>query len=113
MVSMGGIAVTAMVTMLPAALRVNGPGRVDDESVQRVLIFDAGNVRDWGDALTHFYTEDLAELDWLRDYVMDTALVVQPDDHVGVFKVGGEEEDELYVKDALTNIEADSGWADT
>ena len=97
----------------PVALLSVGPGLLDDHTVAQAFIFDAGRSCGSENPLLRFYAEEMVELDWLRDYLMDTRLATllkSEDDYI----IRAEEElDDVYQKDALTNIDADAGWADS
>jgi hypothetical protein len=96
----------------PVALLSVGPGLVDEHSVPQAFIFDAG--QSWGavNPLQRFYAEDAAALDWLDDYMMDSQLrtILRREEE---FIIRADEDlEDTYLKDALTNIDADAGWAE-
>jgi hypothetical protein len=97
----------------PVALLAVGPGLLDDHNMPQAFIFDAGRSCGSENPLLRFYAEEMVELDWLRDYLMDTRLatLLKSEDD---FIIPAEEElEDTYQKDALTNIDADAGWADS
>jgi hypothetical protein len=111
----GFAAELAVHTLFPAALRLAGPGRIDEHNPQDVLIFDAGKHSFHGEPLAQFYAQDILELDWARDYMMDpevARMAVEFEDFQSIF--AGEEHEvlEVYSKADLTTTESDSQWAD-
>ena len=88
-----------------AALSLRG------EDAARALIFDAGKDCAAGDPLARFYAEEILELDWLRDYVMDENLAALGHDLAEGFKLE-DEIDEVYNKADLTTVAADGNWAE-
>jgi hypothetical protein len=97
------------------ALRLMGPGRMDEHNPQLALIFDAGKHSFRGEPLVHFYREEMGDMDWLRDYLMDdetAAMASDVADFSAMFHDDEAEENEVYNKSDLTTIESDSGWAD-
>ncbi len=102
---------TAIVPLMriPAAIALRGPGRLGEDGPQSVMLFDAGESCRSRDMVIRFFAEEIDQLLWLEDYMMDPTLLA-----VGAAEVdappGIEEEDEsLYMKDVLTTTDTDPG----
>jgi len=97
---------------VPASLAIRGPGRLGAEGPTGVMIFDAGQSCRSHDMVARFFGEEIDLLHWLEDYLIDRDMLNifarleaaehEPDD----------EEDILYDKKALVNIDSDAGWSD-
>jgi hypothetical protein len=97
---------------VPASLAIRGPGRLGVEGPCGVMIFDAGETCRSRDMMALFFGEEINGLHWLEDYLLDRdmlnifakleAIEHEPDD----------EEDILYDKKALVDVDSDPGWAD-
>jgi hypothetical protein len=101
---------------LQAALWLVGPGHLDEHNPQDSLIFDAGKHSFSDEPLLRFYAEDIWALDWVRDYLMDedvAKMTMEVDEFQNMFTREDAEEEEIYNKSDLTQIESDAQWADT
>jgi hypothetical protein len=97
---------------VPASLAIRGPGRLGAEGPTGVMIFDAGETCRSHDMVARFFGEEIDSLHWLEDYLLDLDLlnmfarletaVHEPDD----------EEDVLYDKKALVDVDSAGGWSD-
>jgi hypothetical protein len=97
---------------LPASLAIRGPGRLGAEGPTGVMIFDAGETCRSHDMVARFFGEEIDGLHWLEDYLLDRDMLnvfarletaeFEPDD----------EEDALYDKKALVDVDSTGGWAD-
>jgi hypothetical protein len=112
----GEVATWAIPGGLQAALWLAGPGHLDEHNPQDSLIFDAGKHAFTDEPLLRFYAEDIWALDWVRDYLMDedvAKMTMEVDEFQNMFTREDAEEEEIYNKSDLTQIESDAQWADT
>ncbi|MEJ0048787.1 MAG: hypothetical protein WDN04_23800 [Rhodospirillales bacterium] len=95
-----------------AAIALRGPGRLGVEGPTGVMIFDAGKGCGTGDMVARFFGEEIDGLHWLEDYLVDR-------DMLNIFarledaETGADDDEEVvYDRKALVNIESDAGWSD-
>jgi hypothetical protein len=97
---------------VPAALALRGPGRLGAEGATGVMIFDAGQACRSGDMMARFFGEEIDGLHWLEDYLLDRDMLNTFANLEEAVPGLDDEEDVLYDRKALINIDSDAGWAD-
>jgi hypothetical protein len=114
--SPSGAVQVSLLRLFPGVLDLIGPGSLDEHNPQDALIFDAGKHALQAELLAQFYAHDIWEMDWARDYLMDTEVVTMAadrEDFKQMFDLQEMVEEEIYNKADLTTIESDASWADT
>jgi hypothetical protein len=99
---------------VPASLAIRGPGRLGAEGPTAVMIFDAGETCRSHDMVARFFGEEIDLLHWLEDYLVDREtlnMFARLDDPNSAHEPEGEEEI-LYDKKALVDIDGEAGWSD-
>jgi hypothetical protein len=99
---------------LPASLAIRGPGRLGAEGPTGVMIFDAGKTFLGHDMVARFFGEEIDLLHWLEDYLRDREtlnMFARLDDPSAAHEAEGEEE-VLYDKKALVDVDNDAAWSD-
>ena len=98
---------------VPASLAIRGPGRLGAEGPTGVMIFDAGKTCLSHDMVARFFGEEIDLLQWLEDYLRDreTLNMFARLDENSAHDPDGEEEI-LYDKKALVDVDGDAGWSD-
>jgi hypothetical protein len=97
---------------VPASLAIRGPGRLGAEGPTGVMIFDAGENCRSHDMVARFFGEEIDGLHWLEDYLLDREMLNIFAKLDGAEHEPDDEEDILYDKKALVDVEGDPGWSD-